>query len=161
MILISNREMLRMKIKNFSVKKCTKMKNEQGFVLITVIMFLAVFMVLGFLLLYQITSTIKISGLSKMEMFRFHGAEGGALSVVSYMAKYKETNPPADVLKTGAYEAVVVPLGDTIRYPVGFTSLWKGVDMKINSVSPPKPADTSEVEMVVFIPITPVGYGNE
>jgi hypothetical protein len=150
-----------MKTKIFSINKCPKMKNEKGFILITVIMFLAVFMVLGFMLLYKITSTVKISGLSKIEMYRFHGAEGGALSVVSYMAKYRETNPPADVLKTGEYEVDVVPLGDTIRYPVGFTSLWKGADMKINSVSPPKPADTSEVEMVVFIPITPVGYGNE
>jgi hypothetical protein len=145
--------------KILSAERLTKENNEQGFVLITVILFLAVFMILSFTLLYKITSTIKISGITKMGLVRFHGAEGGALSVASYMAKYKETNVPLDVLETENYRVVATPLGDTIRYPVGYSTMWKGVTVKINSVS--KPVESSEVEMVVFVPVSPVGYGNE
>lgn len=145
--------------KILSAERFTKENNEQGFVLITVILFLAIFMILSFTLLYKITSTIKISGITKMGMARFHGAEGGALSVASYMAKYKETNVPLDVLETENYRVVATPLGDTIRYPVGYSTMWKGVTVKINSVS--KPVESSEVEMVVFVPVSPVGYGNE
>lgn len=145
--------------KIFSVERFVKKNNEKGFVLITVILFLAIFMALSFTLLYKITSTIKISGITKTGLVRFHGAEGGALSVASYMAKYKETNVPLDVLETENYKVTSTPLGDTIRYPIGYSTMWKGVTVKIDSVS--KPVESSEVEMVVFIPVSPVGYGNE
>lgn len=135
--------------------------NERGFVLISVIMFLAMFMVLAMMLMYKITSTVKISGLNKMGMVRFQGAEGGAIAVASYMSKYKRTDTPLDILSTSEYTATTKVLGDTISYPVGFSSLWKGVNMQINSMSPPVPNDKTEIEMVVFIPISPVGYGNE
>lgn len=96
-----------------------------------------------------------------MGMVRFQGAEGGAIAVASYMSKYKRTDTPLDILSTSEYTATTKVLGDTISYPVGFSSLWKGVNMQINSMSPPVPNDKTEIEMVVFIPISPVGYGNE
>jgi hypothetical protein len=130
-------------------------------VFVTVLLFLFIFMILGLMMMYKITSTIKISGITKVGMTRFHGSEGGAISVAAYMTKYKETNVPPTILKTAQYEATVTPLGNTIRYPVGYASLWKGADIQINSVSPPRPNDTSEVETVAFVPLTPVGYGNE
>lgn len=134
---------------------------ERGFVLISVIMFLALFMVLATMLMYKITSTVKISGLNKAGLTRFQGAEGGAIAVASYMSKYKRTDTPLDILSTSEYTAITKVLGDTISYPVGFSSLWKGVNMQINSMSPPVPNDKTEIETVVFIPISPVGYGNE
>ena len=146
--------------KNFIAVRRTK-PNEQGFVLITVVLFMALFAILGLMLMYKVTLTTKASGLTKMGMVRFQGAEGGALAVASWMAKYKRTDVPVEVIKTGNYSATVVPLGNTIRYPVGYSTMWKGADIRINSVSPPAPNDKSEVEMVVFIPLSPVGYGNE
>jgi len=145
---------------NFTVKR-KKANSEEGFVLITVILFLALFAVLSMTLLYKITSTIKISGVNKTGMMRFHGAEGGAIAAAAYMSKYKRTDIPLDLLVTPDYTVTTRVLGDTIRYPVGFSSLWKGATIQINSISPPSGSDTSEVEMVVFVPISPVGYGNE
>ena len=141
-------------------KKVTK-NGEQGFVLVMVIMFLAMFMVLGTMLMYKITTTVKMSGINKMGIMRFQGAEGGAIAVASYMSKYKRTDTPQDILVTGDYSVTTKVLGDTISYPIGFASMWKGVNMQINSVSPPAPNDKTEIEMVVFVPISPVGYGNE
>ncbi len=136
-------------------------KNEQGFVLIGVIMFLVMFMVLGMMLMYKITSTVKISGLNKLGMMRFQGAEGGAIAVASYMSKYRATDIPLDVLSTNEYTVTTKVLADSISYPVGYSTLWRGVNMQINSVSPPVPNDTTEIETVVFVPLTPIGYGNE
>lgn len=138
-----------------------KMNNDDGFVLLTVILFLAIFMILSMTLLYKITSTIKISGINKTGTIRFHGAEGGAIAAAAYMSKYKRTDIPLDLLETPDYTITTRVLGDTIRYPVGYSSLWKGATIQINSVSPPAGVRTSEVEMVVFVPISPVGYGNE
>lgn len=148
------------------IKVRKRMHNDDGFVLITVILFLAIFAVLSMTLLYKITSTIKISGINKAGTMRFHGAEGGAIAAASYMAKYKRTDIPQDLLETPEYRVETRVLGDTIRYPIGFSSLWKGATIQVNSVSVPPttaPADspTSEVELVVFVPISPVGYGNE
>ena len=134
---------------------------EGGFVLISVILFLAMFMVLGTLLMYKMLATVKLSGVNKLELARFQGAEGGAIAVSSYMAKYQRTDVPLDILSTAEYTVTTKVLGDTIAYPIGFSSLWKGVNVQLNSVSPPKPNDKSEVEMVVFIPSAPEGYGNE
>ena len=136
--------------------------NEQGFVLISVILFLVIFMILGMTLMYKITATVKVSGLNKLGMIRFQGAEGGAIAVASYMSKYRGTNVPQDILQpaTGEYSATAQVLGDSISYPLGYSSLWRGVNMQINSVSPPAPNDKTEIETVVFIPLTPIGYGN-
>jgi len=134
---------------------------ERGFILVTVILYLAILMVLSYLLLYKINSTMKIATNARSGIAAFEGAEGGAIAVASYMAKFKMTNVPQDVLVTSSYRATIEVLGDSINYPVGFSSLWKRTNVKINSVSPPPPNDRSEVEMVVFVPTTPVGYGNE
>jgi len=150
-------------LKYVSVERGKGWKNERGFLLVSTLLFLALFTILGMMLMYKVTSTIKISGLSRMEMTRFHGAEGGALSVAAYMTQYRRTDPPEDVTITDTreFEAGVTLLGDSIRYPVGYSTLWKGGDVQINSVSPPTPDDKSEVELAVFIPVSPVGYGNE
>jgi hypothetical protein len=134
---------------------------EQGFILVTVLLLLVLITLIGFTLSYKIISTIKISGLTKMGMVRFYGAEGGTLSVTAYMTNFKRTDAPLDVTLTSFFKANIKVLGDTIRYPVGYGTLWKGADIQINSVSPPPPNDRSEVEAVVFIPVSPVGYGNE
>ncbi|MBI4687385.1 MAG: hypothetical protein HY756_06350 [Nitrospirae bacterium] len=111
--------------------------------------------------MYTITSTVKTSGLLTMESKRYYGAEGGILSVAAFMTFYKRTDAPKDVTETNTFTATTLYLGDTVRYPIGYSTLWKGADVRINSQSPPPPNDMKEVEAVVFIPVAPAGYGNE
>ncbi len=135
-------------------------KDQQGMVLVLVLMLLVLFTAMGILLMYMVTSTIKSSGLLRMEETRFYGAEGGVLAVTAYMTQYHRTDAPEDITNSTTYQTTVTYLGQTINYPIGYSTLWKGANVKINSVSPPANS-TAEIEAVVFIPVSPVGYGNE
>ena len=134
---------------------------ERGMILVTTLLFLLLFTVMGSMLLYMITSSVKISGLTALESTRFYGTEGGVLAVAAYMTLYRRTDPPNDILNTPAYATNVTFLATTIRNAPGYASLWKGMDVQINSKSPAPPADLNEVEAIVFIPNAPIGYGNE
>ncbi len=142
--------------------------DQRGIALVTALLFLLVFSIMAVMLVYMITSTVKTSGLLRLEAERFYGAEGGVLSVLGYMTLYKRTDAPRDITDPctiptdmGCFKVTTLFLGETVRYPVGYSTLWKGADVKINSVSPPPPDDKAEVEVVAFIPTAPVGYGNE
>ena len=135
-------------------------KNQQGMVLVLVLMLLLLFTAMGILLMYMVASTIKSSGLLKTEKTMFYGAEGGVLAVTAYMTQYHRTDAPEDITNSTTYQATITYLGDTIAYPKGYSTQWKGANVKIDSVSPPTNS-TAEIEAVVFIPIAPVGYGNE
>lgn len=137
-------------------------RNQQGMVLVLVLMMLLLFTAMGILLMYMVASTIKSSGLLKSEEIQFYGAEGGVLAVTAYMTVYHQGTAPEDITTQASYYATTTPLGQTIAYPIGYSTQWKGFNMKINSVSPPPPAaSTSAIEAVVFIPVAPAGYGNE
>lgn len=134
---------------------------QKGIALVTVMIFMLIFLLLGAMLMYTITSTVKTSGLLTQASKRYYSAEGGILSVAAYMTVYKRTDAPKDILETDTFTATTLYLGDTVRYPTGYSTLFKGADIRINSQSPPPPNDIKEVEAVVFIPTAPVGYGNE
>jgi len=140
-------------------------RNQRGAVMVLVLMLLLLFTAMGLLLMYMITSTVKSSGLLRSEEAGFYGAEGGVLAIAAYMTAYHRTDFPINELQSllpgaGAWSATYTPLGPTIMYPVGYSTLWTGVSEQIDGVSPPTNS-TSEVEAVVFIPVSPVGYGNE
>jgi hypothetical protein len=143
--------------KMISVRKL----GDDGIALVTSLIFMLLFTVMGMTLIYSITSTVKASGLLIKDSQRYYGAEGGVLSVAAYMTFYKRTDAPRDITDSDTFIATTLYLGETVRYPVGYSTLWKGADVRINSKSPPTPNDIKEVEAVVFIPTTPVGYGNE
>ena len=119
-------------------------------------MFMMLFMILGMVLMYKVTATVKMSGIHKTGLMRFQGAEGGAIAVASYMSKYRQTNIPQDVLATSQYTATTQVLGDTMMYPLGYSTLWRGSNVKINAVSSD---GKNEIETVVFVPLMPLGYG--
>ena len=79
--------------------------DERGFVLISVIMFMMLFMILGMVLMYKVTATVKMSGIHKTGLMRFQGAEGGAIAVASYMSKYRQTNIPEFLYRESLSEA--------------------------------------------------------
>jgi hypothetical protein len=143
-----------------------KKLGENGIALVTSLIFMLLFTIMGMMLMYMVTSTVKASGLLIKDSQRYYGAEGGVLSVAAYMTFYKRTDAPKDITdpdpdKPYSFKATTLYLGETVRYPVGYSTLWKGADVRINSQSPPPPNDIKEVEAVVFIPTTPVGYGSE
>ena len=132
---------------------------QRGFVLVTVLMLLFLFTAAGLGTLYSIKANIEASGALYSDARRFYGADGGAVSVLGYMTAFKTTVVPPDVKRSADFEVQVKVLGQSVRYPPGFSTLWKGSDVVENSVS--MPDRKSEVEVVAFIPTSPAGYGNE
>lgn len=135
-------------------------KDERGVALAIVIMTLAIILIVGIMLVKMTSMNLKSSVEKKKGLERFYGAEGGIFAVAGWMTFYKRFDLPQDVLKTDSYEANAKVLGETVRYQVGYSTLWKGSDVLINSESPPGDPK-AEIEAVVFIPVFPVGYGNE
>ena len=77
------------------------------------------------------------------------------------MTFYRRLDIPSDVLTTDTYDAEWTKLGEnTVKRPPGYSVSWIGADVLINSKSPPI-NPMAEIEAVVFIPVMPVGYGNE
>jgi hypothetical protein len=118
------------------------------------IMFLLLVLAIG---VYKLIS-LNLKGITeeKKEFLRFQGADGGVYAVAGWMYYYKRFDLPKEVTETSSYKAQVRVLANTVRYPEGYSSLWKGFDARINSKS-----DNLEVEAVVFVPVAPAGYGNE
>src|SRR5271157_4555953 len=124
-----------------TAEKANTGRNQQGTVLVLVMMLLLLFTTMGILLMYMVTSTIKSSGLLKMEDLRFYGAEGGVLAVAAYMTQYHQVTVPHDVTDQTTpqpgYHADHHSLGQTIAYPIGYSTLWVGENVYIDSISPP------------------------
>lgn len=141
-------------------KACSNRKNETGMALIIVLIFLIILVILGFMLVRMTSLNIKTSREAIEGFERFYGAEGGVFSVSGWMTFYKRFDLPRDVLKTMGYDAEARVLEQRVRYQPGYSALWKGADVLVNSKSPPD-NPKAEIEAVVFIPVAPVGYGNE
>lgn len=137
-----------------------RLKEEKGVALITVSIFMALMLVLGLMALHMSSTDIKTSGTMRQEISNFYGADGGIFAVSGWMTLYKRTDLPAEVLATSDYAATFAIMGNSIRDAEGYSVQWKGMNVKINSQSPPA-NPVSEVEAVVFVPVAPVGYGNE
>jgi hypothetical protein len=138
--------------------KIYKKSDKEGFVLITVLLLLFLFTAMGMSSLSGILATIKSSGMLRMDTIRYYQADGGALSVFGYMTAYKRTDVPREVKSTTDFDVRVKVFGQSVRYPEGFSTLWKGADIKAVSAS----KDTlAEIEAIAFIPTSPAGYGNE
>ena len=137
--------------------------DQRGIALVVTLSFLLVFSVVAMMLLYTITSTVKSSGLLVLEAKRFYGAEGCVLSMAAYMTLYKRADPPVNVTDPPdlSCKGTFFYLGDAVRNAVGYSTLWKGSDTRLNCKSPPPPNDIKEIEAVIFVPNAPVGYGNE
>lgn len=136
---------------------------QQGFVLITVLMILLLFTTLGLSTLYSVRSNIQGSGNLRVDSFGFYSADGGAVSVLGYMTAYKTTTVPREVKKPkdSPFEVVIEVLGESVRYPAGFSTLWKGSDVRENAYAPNQANARSEIELVAFVPTSRAGYGNE
>ncbi len=130
--------------------------NNKGSAFIIVIIILAVILGLAFSLSRIVTTNIKSTTSQKMEFFNFESADGGIFAVAGWMYYYKRADVPKEVTTTDSYNAEFALLGNTNRYPVGYSTAWEGFDTKINSKS-----KSTEIESIVFIPVAPAGYGNE
>jgi len=146
-----------------------KMKDEntsgsEGFVLLTVSLLLFLFTAMGLASLVSIQSSVKSSGLLRLDTIRYYQADGGVLSVIGYMTAFKRTDIPSAVKHTAAFDVVVTVFGQSVRYPPGFSTLWKGADVKTVSTSKAVSASNAGaavIEAIAFIPTSPAGYGNE
>jgi len=132
--------------------------NQKGFVLVSVILLLLLFMTIGMASLTSVKINIKSSGQLRMDTIRFYQADGGVLSVLGYMTAFKRTNVPGEVKHTADFDVAVSVFGSSVRYPPGFSTLWKGADVKAVSTSKD---GLAEIEVIAFIPTAPAGYGNE
>ncbi len=130
--------------------------NNKGSILIVVVLILAIITGLAFSLSRMITLNLQGLNAQNKEFLHFENADGGIFAVAGWMYYYKRADVPREVSTTDSYSARFSLLGNTNRYPVGYSTSWKGFDTKINSR-----ANTTEVESVVFIPVAPAGYGNE
>ncbi|GEM_PF-2545757 len=133
-------------------------RHHEGFALITVMLLLLLFTVSGMGTLYNVQAGSKSAGFLRQEVVRFQQADGGAVSVLGYMTAFKQTNVPREVKDTDAYSVGLRVIGDSVRYPAGFSVLWKGVDVHETAASSDGKA---EVEVVAFVPVAPATYGNE
>ncbi|MFQ5559643.1 MAG: hypothetical protein ACE5FU_03520 [Nitrospinota bacterium] len=136
------------------------LKAKEGIALITVLMFMTTMAIFGFMLLDMSMSNIKTGNVLEDEMSRFYGADGGVHAVAGWMTLYKRTDTPAEVLVTNDYTATSTIMGATVRDAEGYSVQWKGMNVLIQSQSPPV-NPTSTIESIIFVPIAPVGYGNE
>jgi len=131
---------------------------SDGFVMITVMLLLLLFTAMGMAALTSVKSTVKSSGLLRMDTIRYYQADGGVLSVLGYMTAFKRTDVPNEVKHTADFDVAVTVFGSSVRYPPGFSTLWKGADVKAVSTSKD---GFAEIETIAFIPTSPAGYGNE
>lgn len=104
----------------------------------------------------MIVFNIKGVSQQKGEFLQFQGADGGIYAVAGWMYYYKRADVPKEVAHTDSYTVNVRLLANTVHYPAGYSSAWKGFDARLNSAS-----NSTEVEAVVFVPVAPAGYGNE
>lgn len=133
-------------------------KDSEGFVLLTVLFLLMLFTAIGLASLASIKSSVRASGMLRLDTIRYYQADGGVLSVIGYMTAYKRTDVPNGVKHTNDFDAAVTVFGESVRYPPGFSTLWKGADVKTVSTSKD---GFAEIEAIAFIPTSPAGYGNE
>jgi len=131
---------------------------QSGFVLLTMLLLLFLFTAMGIASLAGIKSTVKSSGMLQRDTIRYYETDGGILSVFGYMTAFKRTDVPSEVKHTSVYDVTFTVFGESVRYPPGFSTLWKGADVKAVSVSKD---NLAEIEAIAFIPTTPAGYGNE
>ena len=124
--------------------------------LIIVLILSFVLMILGVGLSHFISNSVKGLHYENIEFSNFESADGGIYAVAGWMYFYKRVDVPREVTHTVSYDVDIDVLKDTVRYPAGYSSSWKGFDVKLDSV-----ANSTEVEAVVFVPVAPVGYGNE
>ena len=133
-------------------------QSESGFVLLTSLLLLLLFTTMGLGSLASIQSTVKSHGMLRLDTIRFYETDGGLLAVFGYMTAFKRTDVPHEIKHTPVYDVKIKVFGDSVRYPAGFSVLWKGADVKATSKSKD---NLAEIEAIAFIPTTPAGYGNE
>ena len=112
--------------------------------------------ILGLGLSNMIISNTKGITNEKEEFLQFEGADGGIYAVAGWMYIYKRTDVPKEVTITQSYQVKMEVLGNSVRHPPGYSLMWKGFDAKLNSKSGP-----TQIEAIIFVPVTPAGYGNE
>lgn len=132
--------------------------DSEGFVLLTVMLLLFLFTAMGMSSLASIKSSVKSSGMLRMDTVRYYQADGGVLSVLGYMTAYKRTDVPRAVKHTDDFDVDVAVFGESVRVPPGFSNQWRGVDVKAVSTSKD---GFAEIEVIAFIPTAPYAYGNE
>ena len=133
-------------------------RGESGYLLVSTLVLILVIMIVASYLAYIIGLNFRAASYMKKEFIFFSGADGGVFAVAGWMAYYHRSDVPREVSDTDFFAVNYKILGTTVRYPVGYSLAWKGMDVKLNSRSK---KGATEVESIVFIPVSPAGYGNE
>ena len=132
--------------------------SQSGFALLTILLLLLLFTAMGLASLASIKSTFKSTGMLYRDSVRYYETDGGILAVFGYMTAFKRTDVPNEIKHTAIYDVTLKVFGSSVRYPPGFSTLWKGADVKATAKSKD---NLAEIESIAFIPTTPAGYGNE
>lgn len=138
--------------------KVKGLRGEGGYLLISTLVLILVIMIVASYLAYIIGLNFRTASHMKEEFIFFSGADGGVFAVAGWMAYYRRADVPREVSDTSFFSVNYRVLGTTVRYPEGYSLAWKGMDVRLNSRSK---NGATEVESIVFIPVSPAGYGNE
>lgn len=129
---------------------------RKGSALIVVLFIVSLLLLLAIGVSKLLVSNIKTQVKEREAFIQFQNADGGIYAVAGWMYIYRRFDVPREITDTETYKVRFSILKNTVRYPVGYSSAWLGFDVRLNSSS-----ETKEVESVIFVPVTPVGYGNE
>jgi len=131
---------------------------KKGYILVSTLIIILVLMIVGSYIAYILSLNFRVASYMKKEFIFFSGADGGVFAVAGWMAYYRRSDVPREVTDTRFFSVNYKVLIHTVRYPEGYRLAWKGMDVRLNSRSK---NGATEVESIVFIPLSPANYGNE
>lgn len=131
---------------------------ERGFVLLWALVLSLVISVIAVGLFTMVMRETAVEGSQTTYVHRFQSAENGIYAVAGWMVYYRRVDPPAGITSTDQYRVALAVLKETVRVPVGYSTLWRGFDVKLDSVDS---SNMKEIESIVFVPVAPVGYPND
>lgn len=143
--------------------KIMKIKKNKGIALITVMVLLVIMTILGLAVLNLSTIQIRGGSAVRKAVASSISAGSGIFAVSGWMVKNRSADVPKEIkIKSGEYETYISVLDPNavLKLP-GYSTKWRGMVVRVNSSSPNQANEIARIEGIVFVPVTPVGYGNE
>ena len=140
-----------------------KIKENKGIALITVMVLLVIMTILGLAVLNLSTIQIRGGSAVRKAVESSISAGSGIFAVSGWMVKNRSADVPKEIkIKSGEYETYISVLDPNavLKLP-GYSTKWRGMVVRVNSSSPNQANEIARIEGIVFVPVAPVGYGNE
>jgi len=140
-----------------------KIKENKGIALITVMVLLVIMTILGLAVLNLSTIQIRGGNAVRKAVESSISAGSGIFAVSGWMVKNRSAGVPKEIkIKSGEYETYISVLDPNAVLKLrGYSTKWRGMVVRVNSSSPNQANEIARIEGIVFVPVAPVGYGNE